>query len=500
MFQAAAGTNHEREEPPAAGGRLAGEKSDQARCYPMYTYYRVRGGVIMADTHPSSGVAGAVMDYQQALEYVLSFADFERSGQFSHRPDVAPMLSLLRRLGNPHLGPTTVHIAGSKGKGSVAAIIESVLRAGGLRTGLFTSPHLQSFCERIRIDGEPVSESEFAGLVEQLQPAVEAEKAASPERQLVTFDLLTAMAFLAFHKEDIEVQIIEAGLGGRLDSTNVFESKDASVITPISFDHTAVLGNTIEMIAREKAAIIRPKTLVVMAPQAYPEAAAVIRQVAKEAGCHFVDVARDYNWEIFSHDLEGQSFRMWGPGGMWDVQMPLLGSHQLENAATAMACLDDLRGSGPFFGRQAVREGFASLRWPGRLEVLSQHPLIVVDCAHNRDSARRLRESLTDYFSCQEALLILGTLNDKDIAGMAQELAPVAKQVFATKFQHPRALEPSQIADAFKEVGCAVVTFDSEGESIQEALAQAGPYSLICAVGAVSFVGAVRGHLLRVSR
>ena len=255
------------------------------------------------------------MDYPAAIDYILSFADFERTGRFTSRPDLGPVSSLLARLGDPHLGRTTVHLAGSKGKGSVAAMVESVLRQAGLQTGLFTSPHLHSFCERIRIDGRPIAEAEFARFSELLRPAAEAEREAAPGRRLVTFDLLTALAFLAFREEGVEAQVIEVGLGGRLDSTNVFAAKDVCVITPISLEHTAILGNSVGQIAREKAAIIRPAATVVVALQMYPEAGVEIRRAAEAAAAPVVDVGSSYTWKRIAHDLDGQTFRLEDPAG-----------------------------------------------------------------------------------------------------------------------------------------------------------------------------------------
>ncbi|MEE8369883.1 MAG: bifunctional folylpolyglutamate synthase/dihydrofolate synthase, partial [Dehalococcoidia bacterium] len=181
------------------------------------------------------------MEYRQAVDYLLSLADFERSGRFQDRPDVRPMLSLLRRLNDPHLGPLTIHVAGSKGKGSVAAMLDSVLRAAGLHSGLYTSPHLHSYCERVRIGGEPIAEECFARLTERLRGAADSEARSGKARQLVTFDLLTALAFLAFQERGVQVQVLETGLGGRVDSTNVFQKKEVCIISPISLEHTAIL-------------------------------------------------------------------------------------------------------------------------------------------------------------------------------------------------------------------------------------------------------------------
>ncbi|MFQ6020076.1 MAG: bifunctional folylpolyglutamate synthase/dihydrofolate synthase, partial [Dehalococcoidia bacterium] len=455
------------------------------------------------------------MNYQQALDYILSFADFERSGRFADRPDLTPVRSLLQRLGDPQRGRTTVHVAGSKGKGSVAAILESVLRHAGFRTGLFTSPHLHSFCERIRIDGQPVEEGEFVHLAEAVQPAVAAEMAARPQRQFVTFDLLTAMAFLAFRDGGAQVQVVEVGLGGRLDSTNLLDEKDVCIISPISLEHTAVLGDTVERIAVEKAAIVQPGASVVMAPQAYPEAAAAVRRAAAQAGAEVVEVAANYRWERLSHDLEGQEARLSGPGGVRDLRLSLLGGFQLENAATALAAVDVLRARalpGPSVGRpvgpgrrghaigdDAIARGLAAVRWPGRLEVLSPAPLIVADGAHNRDSARCLRESL-DYFSRRRTFFIVGTLTDKDVAAIAAELAPLADRVIACGFDHPRAMAPEAIAAAFADTGRPAQVRQTLAGAIEEAVALADPDWLICITGAVAVAAVARSALARLLR
>ena len=436
------------------------------------------------------------MNYPEAIQYLLSFADFERSGRFQDRPDVAPMLSLLSRLGDPHLGRLTVHIAGSKGKGSVAAMVESVLRAAAYTTGLYTSPHLRSYCERIRVDGQPISEAEFARLTAQLRPAVEAEKRALGERQLVTFDLLTALGFLAFRLSGVGVQVLEVGLGGRVDSTNVFEAKDVAVITPISLEHTAILGDTVGQITREKAAIITPGCTVVMAPQPYAVATSIIQECAGAAGAPVVDVARDYRWELLSHDLYGQDVRLHGPKSMIETRLPLLGAHQMENAATAFACAAALRRRGHAVSDEAIARGLSQVAWPGRLEVLRERPLVIADGAHNRDSARRLREALRDYFSCERALFIIGASADKDIDGLAEELTAAAESVIAVRADHPRAMPPERIAEAFRRLGIKAEVSDTVGSGIDRAMAVTEEGGVICLVGSLFVAAGAREHLL----
>lgn len=430
------------------------------------------------------------MEYARALEFLLSFADFERSGRFQDRPDVSPVLALLRRLGDPHLGRRTVHIAGSKGKGSIAAMVESVLRAAGLSTGLYTSPHLHSYCERVRIGGRPLTEGEFARLVGELRPAAEAVAVELGERRLVTFDLLTALAFLAFRRAGVEVQVVEVGLGGRVDSTNVFPEKEGAVIAPLSLEHTPILGDSLEAIAAEKAGIITPGCAVVLAPQAHPEAARVVRERARAVGAALVDVAERYRWRVLSRDGEGQSFELSGPRGRLRLRLPLLGRHQVENAAAAVACVDALGERGLAVPAEAVERGLASAAWPGRLEVLCRRPLVLADGAHNRDSARRLREAVEEHFPPGRSYLVVGTSADKDIDGLAEELAPLAEGVIATRSRHPRAMERGQVAAAFRRLGVAVEEGENVRESLLRAMAAARPAGLICLVVGSLFVAA----------
>ena len=438
------------------------------------------------------------MTYDEAIEWLLSFADFERSGRFQDRPDVAPMLSLLERLGNPHLGRATVHIAGSKGKGSVAAMVESILRAARLHTGLFTSPHLHSYCERIRDSRDQISEEEFAELVEnQLRPAVLAELGSLGDRCFVTFDLLTALAFLAFRAWRVETQIIEVGLGGRVDSTNVFEIKNAAIITPISFEHTSILGDTIEKIAREKAAIITPGCIVVMAAQSYNTAEAVVRDFADAVDAPVIDVALDYRWQKLSHDTHRQDIRIEGPHSAIEARLALLGAHQIENASTAVAAAEVLASSSGFeLGGDAINEGLAMLDWPCRIEVLRERPLLIADGAHNRDSARRLRETLADYFACDRAFFIIGCGSDKDIDGLTDELAPLASRVIAVRADHPRAMAPQRIAEAFGKRNIDTEIADDVAGALERAMAATGESGLICVSGSLFVAAEARAHVL----
>ena len=435
------------------------------------------------------------MNYSQALAYLLSFADFERSGRFAARPDLAPVRALLRRLGDPQLGRLTIHIAGSKGKGSTAAMIASMLREKGLRTGLYTSPHLHSFRERIAVDGEPIAEETFVRCVETLEPAVVDVRRQFPDRELVTFDLLTALAFLAFREAGLDAQVIEAGLGGRLDSTNALDEKEVCVITPISLEHTAILGRTIDRIAAEKAGIIRGGSTTVMGFQ-QEEAATVIRRACDDLGASLVDVAAGCTIERYGHTPEGQDFRLRTTGGNYDLHLPLLGLHQLENAATAVAAVEALAGHGVTVSSEEIRRGLAKVRWPGRLEMLRRQPLLVVDGAHNAESARRLRETLLGDFSFSKAILIVGASQDKEIGEIATELQPLGAAVIATSARHPRAAATSMVAEAFSRQNIPVSTAETVPQAIEEALAQAGRDDLICVLGSLFVAAEARAYLL----
>jgi dihydrofolate synthase/folylpolyglutamate synthase len=440
------------------------------------------------------------VNYREAVRYLLSFADFERSGRFQDRPDVSPMLLLLHELGDPHLGRRTVHVAGSKGKGSISAMVESILREAGYWTGLYTSPHLHSYRERVRINGDPLSPDGFVRLTSAVKRGVAHARPKLGKRSFVTFDLLTALGFMAFREAGVQIQVVEVGLGGRLDSTNVFEEKDLAVITPISLEHTQILGDTIEAVAREKCGIVTPGCTVIMAPQQHEDAERVMRAAAAAAAADLIDVSRDYEWRTTKHDLKRQEIRVQHEGEPVLARLPLLGANQVENAATAVACVHALRRRGAHIPEESIRDGLACVRWPGRAEVLTETPLLIVDGAHNRDSARRFRETLAEYFSAERAFFIVGASVDKDIVGLAEELAPVAQNVFAVRADHPRAMEPARIAEAFAALGVPAEVRDSVGAAIDEAMADNSGGGVICVVGSLFVAAAAREHLGRAER
>jgi len=439
------------------------------------------------------------MDYVESLRYLYGLADFERSGRFADRADLAPMHALLEELGDPHIGRITVHVAGSKGKGSVAAMVESMLRAAGLRTGLFTSPHLHRFPERIQVDGAPVSNEEFAAGLGEVAAAIERVKLRLPGRQLVTFDALTALGFLLFRRHEVQAQVIEVGLGGLLDSTNVFDKKECAVITNIGLEHREILGDTVAQIAGQKAGIIVAGCPTVMAPQR-ESAAEVIRAVAKAKGSPLTEVALVCHLRRDSYTSEAQTFRLRTPAGGYQIKLPLLGKHQLDNAATAVVAVEALAAAGVKLGEEQVKKGLEDVRWPARIEVLKRRPLIVVDSAHTADSARRLRDTLGEYLHVDRATLVVGLMGDKDLEGLAMAVEPVARRVVATRADHPRALDPEAVARAFRDLGVETTWERSVAAAIDAALALSTPSDAVVILGSIALAGEARAHILGLER
>ena len=426
--------------------------------------------------------------YQQALDYIYSFIDYEKEPRPRDAAsyDLRRMDELLARLGNPHLKARTVHIAGSKGKGSVAVMIASVLTASGYVTGLYTSPHLLTFNERIRVDDRLISDEEIVALVEKLRPEVEVVNEKATYGLLTTFELITALSFAYFKRKGVDFQVIEVGLGGRLDATNVVQP-EVCLITSISFDHVEVLGNTLAEIAAEKAGIIKPNSIVVTSPQV-DEVDRVIEATCLNCQAELIRVGSDVTWQSLGFDSNWQSLRVRGRLDSYELSIPLLGQYQLENAVAAVAALEVLAEKGFHISGDSIIKGLAQVRWPGRLQVLSRRPLLVVDGAHNPDSARKLKQSLEQYFDFDRAILIIGVSSDKDIAGIISELVPLFDEVIVTRSTHPRAMATAPIVAEFTRRGVAARETDDISIALRLALSLAGEKDLICVSGSLFVV------------
>ena len=439
------------------------------------------------------------VDYGEAIQYLLSFTDLERGVQKSASPmqNLASIRSLLSRLNNPQLGRHTVHVTGSKGKGSTASMIAGIIERAGPRTALYTSPHLHAYTERIAIDGDHVSPDEFAAALTAIQPAIEDEQR-SHHGEVSTFGILTALFFWLTRAQlpRIEWQVVEVGLGGTWDATNVFDTPDVAVITPISLEHTAILGSTTTAIATDKAGIIKPGCVCVLAPQKDPAVVAVIRERCREVGAELVDVGDSYDTELWERFVYGQSFRVVGPYGEHQLRSPMLGRHQLDNAATAVAVAEALRRRGHDIPDSAIADGIAHTRVPGRMEVMGQKPLIVGDGAHNGESAAALAETLRLYFEWRRCFFVIGAMRDKDVSAIGYKIAKLADLIICTRFESPRAMDPYVMVQEIGFLGPPAVAEESVPAALETALARAREDDLICVTGSLYVVAEAREQLL----
>ena len=433
------------------------------------------------------------MDYQSALDYILQFADYERLPRSALVFDLKRVAMLLERLGNPQDFARSIHVAGTKGKGSTSTMIASILTHASYKVGLYTSPHLLDITERIRVDGQNIAQDAFARLVETLKPEAKIVNQSGGLGELTTFELLTTLAFLYFREMRVDYQVLETGLGGRLDATNVVKPA-ICVITSISFDHMEVLGNTLALIAGEKAGIIKPGSTVICSPQ-FPEVMEVIEKVCRYKGARLVRIGSEVTWERASFNSDGQQFELRGLKRKYYLNLPLLGEHQLENAATAVAAIEVLTEEETEVSEDNIADGLKEVQWPGRLQILHHQPWVVIDGAHNAYSAKRLGEALRQYFEFDRLIIIFGASSDKDIAGLVAELAMFADEIIVTGSRHPRALKPVELAREFSNHGIAARVAENVASSIEIALAEATPEDLICATGSIFVIAEVLEYM-----
>ncbi|HEX7365269.1 MAG TPA: folylpolyglutamate synthase/dihydrofolate synthase family protein [Dehalococcoidia bacterium] len=430
------------------------------------------------------------MDFPQAEKYLCSFTDYEKVPGIAYTAanyDLRRMEILLQSLRNPHLGTKTVHIAGTKGKGSTAVLISQALVSAGYRVGLYTSPHLQTVTERIRIDGTRISDNDFASLVTEIKPMVESVNRQAAYGTLTTFEILTAVAFVHFKKNNIDFQVLEVGLGGRLDATNVVKP-DVCVITSVSLDHTEILGGAVAKIAAEKAGIIKPGCTVIMAPQA-AVAARVIKQSCLRQGANLTQVGKDVTWQKTGSGVYGQKFNVIAMKCNYELTIPLLGDYQLENAATAVAALEALVSTGARISSKDIREGFHKVSWPGRFQILNREPLVVADGAHNAYSMKKLVENINKYLSWKNCFVIFGTSSDKDTSGMAREIRTLRGHIIITSSEHPRAASIDTLSEIFSHAHVVPVKAATVDEALSRALEQAAKTDLVLITGSL-FVAA----------
>ncbi|MBM4421886.1 MAG: bifunctional folylpolyglutamate synthase/dihydrofolate synthase [Chloroflexi bacterium] len=439
------------------------------------------------------------MDYDQTLDYIYSFVDYGLKSRYKYSPDtfdLTRMRTLLARLGDPQRRLPSLHVAGTKGKGSVSAMAASILRAARYRVGLYTSPHLNDFCERIQFDDQPISHDTLSSLTTELRPVFDSLPG------VTTFEITTALAHEWFARQRATFGVFEVGLGGRLDATNVLHP-NACAITSLSYDHIQLLGNTLPEIAEEKAGIIKPGVPVVCAPQS-SDALEKISSIARDRGARLRVIGRDWIASRDSVSDAGQRFSIqpstalqpevgeWAPT---PFDIPLLGQHQIENAAVAVAMIHELRMQGFEVPLEAIQRGLATVSWPGRFEVIrdsASSKTIVLDCAHNRDSASKLAATVKETFPDAHPALIFGASDDKDVEGMLAELLPLSSRMIVAKADHPRASNAERLAETSRQIGVARSV--NVAHTVADALADArgGPEQIILVTGSVFLVADVR--------
>lgn len=418
------------------------------------------------------------------LEEALAF--IQSAGWLGCRPGLTRIAGLTRRLGSPQERLRFIHIAGTNGKGSTAAMLSAILREAGFKTGLFTSPHLRFYQERIQIDGVPISDGDLCAMAELVKPAVE-----EMEETPTEFERFTAMAFCYFLQKRCDAVVLEAGLGGRLDCTNIIPAPEAAVITSIGLDHTEYLGNTPTTIAREKAGILKPGSSVVLSGQC-PEAVPVVRARAEELGCPLRVTDRSALRRL-SGDLDGQRMDY---RDRRDLRLRLLGPYQCENAAAALDTVDALRLRGWRIPEEAVRRGLETAFWPGRFEVLSRQPLILADGAHNPAGAAELARCLDDCLPGRKCLFLVGVMADKDYPAMLRAVLPHAAGFIAVPPPNPRALPaPVLEAEIRRSFSGPVRAAQSVETGLELALSVQPPGQPLCVFGSLYQLGVVRALL-----
>jgi dihydrofolate synthase/folylpolyglutamate synthase len=476
-----------------------------------------------SDHDLSGATAGTCLSYDEALAFWYGCINYEQRVPQPADLKLDRMRALVALLGNPQRRLRIVHIAGSKGKGSTAAMLEAILRQAGYRTGLFTSPHLCRVEERVQVDGQAITPEELTSLLlEVQQAALGAERGAriaernkvgpalraprSALRAPTFFEVATAVGFLHFVRRRVDVAVIEVGLGGRFDSTNVC-LPEVALITSISFDHTRQLGNRLASIAMEKAGIVKPGRPAISGATA-AEARDVIASICRQRRAPLGQLGRDFHYryepgQILPELHESSPPHLYRRARVeietkrrtWPVmELGLLGEHQAANAAVAVACVEQLRATGWHIPDTAVAAGLANVRWPARLEIVGHHPLVVLDCAHNIASAEALVQTLQASFPPARRLLVFASSNDKDVAGIFRVLAPYFQHAFLTRYgNNPRSVPPEDLAGLLQRNADLPYTLcPNAADAWHAARSSAGPSDIVCITGSVYLAGEVR--------
>ena len=420
------------------------------------------------------------MDYKEAMQYI------HEAQKFGSRPGLESIRKLLEYMGNPQKRLEFVHVAGTNGKGSTVAFISQILMEAGYLVGIYTSPFIQRFSERIKVNGEEIPEAEIAGITGIIKQAVD-RMVQNGEENPTEFDIVTAMGFQYFADQHCDIVVLEVGLGGRLDSTNIIDAPEAAVITTISYDHMDVLGDTLDKIAFEKAGIIKTGGDVVLYPQE-PEIEKLVERICTErrAKLHEVELS---DLRPVSFSLSGQKF---GFKGYNALNIALLGEHQIKNAAVAISTAEILNAKGYCISKDAIRRGLADTKWPGRFEIIHKDPLLLIDGAHNVQGVTILKEGLCKYFPGKKFSFLVGVLADKEYQAMMGIIAPLAERFVTVTPENSRALNAQDLADYLARYGKPVMSCDRLEDAIRKGTDLCGQDGMLCAFGSLYYIGKVR--------
>ena len=438
--------------------------------------------------------------YKQAKEFLLQTTDYEKLTQYKYDSssfDLKRMEEMMAFVGNPHKKRRCVHITGTKGKGSTSIIIASILKELGLKTGLFTSPHLIYLEERMKVNDRMISQKMFVELINRLKPYVDRIMLKNPTLMPTFFEIVTAIAFLYFERKKVDISVLEVGMGGRLDSTNII-LPEISVITPVSYDHTDRLGHTLDRIAYEKAGIIKEGVPVISSAQE-PEPLSVISKTCKEKNARLYLVGKDIlinNIKVTKRNgFYGTEYEIRTWRNIYkNIFLPLVGRHQVENCATAIGALDVLAENGIIeTNNENIINALAKVKCPARIEVISESPLIVLDTAHTVSSMKILRESIKENFSFKKLIVVIGLSADKDIEGILKEIAFVADDLILTRTGNPREAEPEKMAVTAKRFYRKnPMVIEDIDEALKEAKRIAEKDDLICITGSFFLAGKLK--------
>lgn len=427
--------------------------------------------------------------YTEALDYIYDLT------KYGIKLGLKNINYLLYLLGEPHKKLKIIHVAGTNGKGSTCSLISSILQSDGYKVGLYTSPHLVDFTERIKINHKSIDRKKVSELLEKIKPSIEKVANTPSYGHPTFFEVITAMAFLYFFEEQVDYLVLEVGLGGRLDATNVCEPL-ISVITHIDYDHMDKLGNSLEEIAREKGGIIKPEGIVISSNQ-YEEAYNEIKKIADEKNSHIYSVGREIIYKIVKSDIKGVIFDLKGIYNEYkNLHTPLLGRHQADNSAAAITAIEALKIRGVNITEKAIRVGLEKVKWTGRLEIIQNNPTLVLDGAHNPSGIKVVRDALKEIFSYHRLILVLAIFADKDYKKMIQILVPNADLIITTKAKNPRATPPRIIAkEAAQYIDQnKIIVTENIPQAINCALSNSKEDDLICITGSLYTVGEAKKY------